>query len=132
MPYFIIKSEAKQLELFLSLLLDENTSFSFGVRSFQFATRRVLGKWPLCKPTSRARGWHYDGDQSNDTDPRPPLMMIHPSSFAFNSSILWDPERWGRSSSSAHPTATTASAAQVHSQAATPVLVCLALDCLIL
>ncbi|XP_030542486.1 beta-1,4-xylosyltransferase IRX9-like [Rhodamnia argentea] len=72
----------------------------------------VLGKWPVCKPTSQARGWHYDGDQSNDTDPRPPLMMIHPSSFAFNSSILWDPERWGRSSSSAHPTAVTANAAQ--------------------
>ncbi|KAI3412991.1 Glycosyltransferase, partial [Psidium guajava] len=72
----------------------------------------VLGKWPVCKPTSQTRAWHYDGDQSNDTDPRPPLMMIHPSSFAFNSSILWDPERWGRSSSSAHPAATTTNAAQ--------------------
>lgn len=71
----------------------------------------VLGKWPVCKLASQVRGWH-DGDKSNDTDPRPPLMMIHPSSFAFNSSILWDPERWGRSSSSAQPTTTTNNAGQ--------------------
>ncbi|XP_056170552.1 beta-1,4-xylosyltransferase IRX9-like isoform X2 [Syzygium oleosum] len=71
----------------------------------------ALGKWPVCKTTSQAGGWH-DGDKSNGTDPRPPLMMIHPSSFAFNSSILWDPEKWGRPSSSAHPTTTTTNAAQ--------------------
>ncbi|KAF8006175.1 hypothetical protein BT93_K0475 [Corymbia citriodora subsp. variegata] len=91
----------------------------------------VLGKWPVCKSTSQVRGWH-DGGKSNGTDPRPPLMMIHPSSFAFNSSILWDPERWGRSSSSAHPTTTSNNAAQVHRQAVTPVLVYPALDCLFL
>lgn len=108
MSYFI-KSKVKQLKLYFSLLFDEK------YKSFQFTNCRMLGKWPVCKTASQARGWH-DGDKSNGTDPRPPLMMIHPSSFAFNSSILWDPEKWGRPSSSAHPTTTTTNAAQVHRQ----------------
>ncbi|KAK4776075.1 hypothetical protein SAY87_024036 [Trapa incisa] len=50
---------------------------------------------PVCN-SSQVMGWHVK-KMNNETDDQPP---IHISSFAFNSSILWDPERWGRSSSS--------------------------------
>ncbi|KAL0316260.1 UNVERIFIED_CONTAM: Beta-1,4-xylosyltransferase IRX9 [Sesamum radiatum] len=42
-------------------------------------------------------GWHLKKMQNETENIRTP--PIHISSFAFNSSILWDPERWGRTSS---------------------------------
>ncbi|CAB4314716.1 unnamed protein product [Prunus armeniaca] len=55
---------------------------------------KVIIEGPVCD-SSQVIGWHLK-KMNNQTDPRPP---IHISSFAFNSSILWDPERWGRTSS---------------------------------
>lgn len=72
---------------------------------------RVLGAWPKAslspnqkKPMiegpvceySRILGWHSKS-RFDETDLE---SQMDPSSFAFNSSILWDPERWGRPSSS--------------------------------
>ena len=50
---------------------------------------------PVCD-SSKVIGWHLR-NMNNETDTITP--PIHISSFAFNSSILWDPERWGRTSS---------------------------------
>lgn len=46
---------------------------------------------PVCD-SSEVMGWHLK-KMKNLTVEIPP---IHISSFAFNSSTLWDPERWGR------------------------------------
>ncbi|CAN1775730.1 Beta-1,4-xylosyltransferase IRX9 [Linum perenne] len=62
----------------------------------------VVIEGPVCD-SSQVIGWHLkkmNGVTDNDTEiARPP---IHVSSFAFNSSILWDPERWGRPSYTEH------------------------------
>ncbi|CAK9154570.1 unnamed protein product [Ilex paraguariensis] len=56
--------------------------------------QRVKIEGPVCD-SSEVIGWHLN-KMNNQTDARSP---VHISSFAFNSSILWDPERWGRPSS---------------------------------
>ncbi|KDP29081.1 hypothetical protein JCGZ_16470 [Jatropha curcas] len=58
---------------------------------------KVIIEGPVCD-SSVVLGWHLK-KMNNETEERPP---IHISSFAFNSSILWDPERWGRPSSIPH------------------------------
>ncbi|KAI4364272.1 hypothetical protein MLD38_020386 [Melastoma candidum] len=78
------------------------------------ARRRVFGTWPVAVVSSSEEkvnikgpvcnssqllGQHLRGTNDNDTGTRHP-SSIHTSSFAFNSSVLWDPERWGRPSSS--------------------------------
>ncbi|CAK7342966.1 unnamed protein product [Dovyalis caffra] len=55
---------------------------------------KVIIEGPVCD-SSQVIGWHLK-IMNNETDTKPP---IHISSFGFNSSILWDPERWGRPSS---------------------------------
>ncbi|EYU38516.1 hypothetical protein MIMGU_mgv1a009864mg [Erythranthe guttata] len=77
----------------------------------EIRTIETFGTWPVAKvyankeevriegpvcDSSEVVGWHLKR-MRNMTETRPPL--IHISSFAFNSSILWDPERWGRTSS---------------------------------
>ncbi|KAK7279375.1 hypothetical protein RJT34_24425 [Clitoria ternatea] len=57
--------------------------------------KRVIIEGPVCD-SSQVIGWHLR-NMKNETDTITP--PIHISSFAFNSSILWDPERWGRTSS---------------------------------
>ncbi|XWS66923.1 hypothetical protein CRYUN_Cryun05aG0242300 [Craigia yunnanensis] len=62
--------------------------------------RKVVIEGPVCD-SSQVIGWHLrkmnnQTDAETDAEPKPP---IHISSFAFNSSILWDPERWGRPTS---------------------------------
>ncbi|KAK6942845.1 Glycosyl transferase, family 43 [Dillenia turbinata] len=58
--------------------------------------RRVVIEGPVCD-SSEVIGWHLRRkNNQTDSDSRP---QIHISTFAFNSSILWDPERWGRLSS---------------------------------
>ncbi|KAG6434036.1 hypothetical protein SASPL_105657 [Salvia splendens] len=54
--------------------------------------QKVVIEGPVCD-SSEVLGWHL----RNMTDATP--LPLHISSFAFNSSILWDPERWGRTSS---------------------------------
>ncbi|KAF0903920.1 hypothetical protein E2562_030062 [Oryza meyeriana var. granulata] len=59
--------------------------------------RKVVVQGPACSSSSVA-GW-FSMDLSNVTSPgagavRPHELDIH--GFAFNSSVLWDPERWGR------------------------------------
>ncbi|XAR69044.1 1,4-beta-D-xylan synthase [Bertholletia excelsa] len=56
--------------------------------------KRVTIEGPVCD-SSDVVGWHLRR-KSNLTDPKPPVRI---SGFGFNSSILWDPERWGRPSS---------------------------------
>ncbi|CAI8614571.1 unnamed protein product [Vicia faba] len=58
--------------------------------------KRVILEGPVCD-SSQVIGWHLR-NMNNETLTPP----IHISSFAFNSSILWDPERWGRTSSNKH------------------------------
>ncbi|KAE8717337.1 putative beta-1,4-xylosyltransferase IRX9 [Hibiscus syriacus] len=58
--------------------------------------RKVVIEGPVCD-SSQVIGWHLRKmNNHTDDDTKPP---IHISSFAFNSSILWDPERWGRPTS---------------------------------
>ncbi|KAL5148979.1 putative beta-1,4-xylosyltransferase IRX9 [Glycine soja] len=57
--------------------------------------KKVMIEGPVCD-SSKVIGWHLR-NMNNETDIITP--PIHISSFAFNSSILWDPERWGRTSS---------------------------------
>lgn len=57
--------------------------------------KKVKIEGPVCD-SSQVIGWHLR-KMNNETDTITP--PIHISSFAFNSSILWDPERWGRTSS---------------------------------
>ncbi|XVE76223.1 hypothetical protein DITRI_Ditri12bG0155800 [Diplodiscus trichospermus] len=62
--------------------------------------RKVVIEGPVCD-SSQVIGWHLRKMNNQtyaetDAEPKPP---IHISSFAFNSSILWDPERWGRPTS---------------------------------
>lgn len=74
---------------------------------------RVFGTWPMAFlsanrnkvkiegpvcDSSEVKGWHLK-TMENLTDITNINPSIHISSFAFNSSILWDPERWGRTSS---------------------------------
>ncbi|XP_020228207.1 probable beta-1,4-xylosyltransferase IRX9 [Cajanus cajan] len=56
--------------------------------------KKVIIEGPVCD-SSQVIGWHLR-NMNNETDTIIP--PIHISSFAFNSSILWDPERWGRTS----------------------------------
>ncbi|KAJ1443848.1 Nucleotide-diphospho-sugar transferase [Sesbania bispinosa] len=57
--------------------------------------KKVIIEGPVCD-SSQVIGWHIR-NMNNETDSI--THPIHISSFAFNSSILWDPERWGRTSS---------------------------------
>ncbi|KAG7017347.1 putative beta-1,4-xylosyltransferase IRX9, partial [Cucurbita argyrosperma subsp. argyrosperma] len=57
--------------------------------------KKVVIEGPVCD-SSQVIGWHLKKMSNQIQNPKP---QIHISSFAFNSSILWDPERWGRTSS---------------------------------
>ncbi|CAL9069909.1 unnamed protein product [Musa banksii] len=66
--------------------------------------KRVVVDGPICH-SSKVKGW-ISKDLSNDkrllvtsTDMNPKPPKINISGFAFNSSMLWDPERWGRPTS---------------------------------
>ena len=64
------------------------------------SSSRVVG-WQLKdlnKGTENARTPMFSREASNGTAEMKPAR-INISGFAFNSSILWDPERWGRPSS---------------------------------
>ncbi|KAM7255253.1 hypothetical protein ACFE04_020494 [Oxalis oulophora] len=70
---------------------------------------KVIIEGPVCD-SSEVIGWHLkkmnnnNSNESKDSNSPPSNSPppIHISSFGFNSSILWDPERWGRPSSSLH------------------------------
>ncbi|KAJ7977002.1 Glycosyltransferase [Quillaja saponaria] len=59
--------------------------------------KKVIIEGPVCD-SSQVIGWHLRKMNNNQTDDTTTRPLIHISSFAFNSSILWDPERWGRTS----------------------------------
>ncbi|KAI4310725.1 hypothetical protein MLD38_035680 [Melastoma candidum] len=62
-------------------------------------SKKVDIEGPVCD-SSQLLGWHLR-EMNNDTGARQrPSPPIQDSSIAFNSSVLWDPERWGRPSSS--------------------------------
>ncbi|CAN6470863.1 unnamed protein product [Victoria cruziana] len=52
---------------------------------------------PVCDGSGQVVGWH--ADVKNRSNYTPDEFTINTSAFAFNSTILWDPERWGRPSS---------------------------------
>ncbi|KAI9086327.1 hypothetical protein K1719_031781 [Acacia pycnantha] len=56
--------------------------------------KNVKMEGPVCD-SSQVVGWHLRS-KNNETDMLSSQIRI--SSLAFNSSILWDPERWGRAS----------------------------------
>ncbi|KAF5200011.1 Nucleotide-diphospho-sugar transferases superfamily protein [Thalictrum thalictroides] len=58
--------------------------------------KRVVVEGPVCA-SSQVIGWHLIRNLFET--PIDIGSSLHSSSFAFNSSILWDPERWGRASS---------------------------------
>ena len=59
--------------------------------------RKVVVRGPACSASAVA-GWFSRDYGANGTaaatTARPPEVDAH--GFAFNSSVLWDPERWGR------------------------------------
>ncbi|KAK7345596.1 hypothetical protein VNO77_16202 [Canavalia gladiata] len=57
--------------------------------------KKVIIEGPVCD-SSQVMDWHLRNMNKETDSITPP---IHISSFAFNSSVLWDPERWGRTSS---------------------------------
>lgn len=64
--------------------------------AFLSANRKEVDiQGPICD-SSKVVGWHLKNLNSSTMDIKP--SSIHISSFGFNSSILWDPERWGRTS----------------------------------
>ncbi|KAF9620709.1 hypothetical protein IFM89_014009 [Coptis chinensis] len=58
--------------------------------------KRVVVEGPVCD-SFQVIGWHIVRNLFESSTNLGSLL--HTSSFAFNSSILWDPERWGRASS---------------------------------
>ncbi|MFS7908702.1 putative 1,4-beta-D-xylan synthase [Helianthus anomalus] len=61
--------------------------------------QRVRIEGPICD-SSEVIGWHLKSlNNSADDTTRSP---VHISTVGFNSSILWDPERWGRLTSAQH------------------------------
>ncbi|KAL8135973.1 beta-1,4-xylosyltransferase IRX9-like isoform X2 [Apium graveolens] len=61
--------------------------------------QRVIIEGPVCD-SSQVTGWHFKKPKNvTAATPGSNKSPLHISSFAFNSSILWDPERWGRQSS---------------------------------
>ncbi|KAK9158246.1 hypothetical protein Scep_004820 [Stephania cephalantha] len=58
--------------------------------------KKVVVEGPVCT-SSQVVGWNLKKMMRSES--RSIGSALHISSFAFNSSILWDPERWGRSSS---------------------------------
>ncbi|KAJ0793830.1 putative 1,4-beta-D-xylan synthase [Helianthus annuus] len=61
--------------------------------------QRVRIEGPVCD-SSEVIGWHLKSlNNSADDTTRSP---VHISTVGFNSSILWDPERWGRLTSAQH------------------------------
>ncbi|XP_024983937.1 probable beta-1,4-xylosyltransferase IRX9 [Cynara cardunculus var. scolymus] len=61
--------------------------------------QKVRIEGPVCD-SSEVVGWHLKNlNNSEDDATRSP---VHISTVGFNSSILWDPERWGRLSSAQH------------------------------
>ncbi|RDY07124.1 putative beta-1,4-xylosyltransferase IRX9, partial [Mucuna pruriens] len=59
--------------------------------------KKVTIEGPVCDSSQVIR-WHLR-NMNNETDTNTITPPIHISTFAFNSSILWDPQRWGRTSS---------------------------------
>ncbi|KAF3786401.1 putative beta-1-4-xylosyltransferase [Nymphaea thermarum] len=90
---------------------------AFNVYDLQFFDEiretEVFGTWPVgmiyankkkigfagavCDGAAQVVGWH--ADVKNTSNYTPNEFIINTSAFAFNSTILWDPERWGRPSS---------------------------------
>lgn len=59
--------------------------------------KKVKMEGPVCE-SSQVVGWHLRNKKSNENETDMLSSQIRISSLAFNSSILWDPERWGRAS----------------------------------
>jgi len=60
--------------------------------------KKAIIEGPVCQ-SSQVIGWHLKAPNTEAEESANINDNIHISSFGFNSSILWDPERWGRLSS---------------------------------
>ncbi|KAI7754230.1 hypothetical protein M8C21_006705 [Ambrosia artemisiifolia] len=87
---------------YLSFFDEIRTIEVFGTWPMAFLSanrQRVRIEGPVCD-SSEVIGWHLKSlNNSTDDATRSP---VHISTVGFNSSILWDPERWGRLSSTQH------------------------------
>ncbi|PWA64911.1 nucleotide-diphospho-sugar transferases superfamily protein [Artemisia annua] len=86
----------------LSFFEEIRTIEVFGTWPMAFLSvnrQRVRIEGPVCD-SSEVIGWHLKSlNNSTDDATRSP---VHISTVGFNSSILWDPERWGRLSTDQH------------------------------
>jgi len=97
----------------LSDILNDRAFGTWPVATMSAGEKKVVVEGPLCS-ASKVVGWFSrdfnDGTTraatyNTETDLNPAgaagtrLHTIDVSGFAFNSSILWDPERWGRPTS---------------------------------
>ncbi|CAL9113086.1 unnamed protein product [Musa acuminata var. zebrina] len=100
----------------------KNTRMQF-VKALLINKCRVFGTWPLATASANRRrvvvdgpvcssskvvGWLFKDSSNDKATVRSPMtdadmkrkpLQIDISAFAFNSTILWDPERWGRPTS---------------------------------
>uniref|UniRef100_A0A1D1XI93 Glycosyltransferases n=1 Tax=Anthurium amnicola TaxID=1678845 RepID=A0A1D1XI93_9ARAE len=101
--HFALLSNTYDLQFF-DLLRETEVFGAWPTASVSANRKRVVLQGPVCS-SSRIVGWHLQGEAGNDSAtagsgiPRSTTPKIDSSSFAFNSSILWDPERWGRPTS---------------------------------
>lgn len=100
---FYVFSKKNPKNKFLNLSMIEYVMCRvFGTWPMAFLSvnrQRVRIEGPVCD-SSEVIGWHLKSlNNSADDATRSP---VHISTVGFNSSILWDPERWGRLSSEQH------------------------------
>ncbi|KAK8649067.1 hypothetical protein V6N13_129803 [Hibiscus sabdariffa] len=87
--FFADDDNVYTLELFESL----RTISRFGtwpVAMLERSKNKAILEGPVCN-ASRVVGWH-----TNEKSKRLRRFHVDMSGFAFNSTILWDPKRWGR------------------------------------
>ncbi|GMI64902.1 IRREGULAR XYLEM 9-LIKE, IRREGULAR XYLEM 9 Homolog [Hibiscus trionum] len=87
--FFADDDNAYTLELFESL----RTISRFGtwpVAMLERSKNKAILEGPVCN-ASQVIGWH-----TNEKSKRLRRFHVDMSGFAFNSTILWDPKRWGR------------------------------------
>ncbi|ERN04971.1 hypothetical protein AMTR_s00080p00165150 [Amborella trichopoda] len=96
--HFADPSNVYDLEFFDEIRKIEELG-TWAVALLSGTRKKVVVEGPVCaSSTNQVIGWHVNTRDNNLTA----NFFLNISSFAFNSSILWDPERWGRSSSMQH------------------------------
>ncbi|XP_021729361.1 probable beta-1,4-xylosyltransferase IRX9 [Chenopodium quinoa] len=74
---------------FFDEIRDIGTFGSWPLAKLSASRKKMIIEGPVCQ-SSQVIGWHLKSLKMDAEE-----LAIHISSFGFNSSILWDPERWG-------------------------------------